>query len=146
MQKKVLILGGYGNARFLIARLLLQETDVQLVIAGRNLGRAQRAADQLNHEFHTDRASSIQADATDTKSLETAFKGATIVVVASSTIDYAHNVYYLAIEAGADCLDIQLSSLAKSAVLGSLREKIESNGRCFIFNAMQNIGMLPSTT
>ena len=35
-QNTALLLGGYGNTGRLISRLLLQETDVQLVIAGRN--------------------------------------------------------------------------------------------------------------
>jgi len=132
MQKKVLILGGYGNTGFLIARLLLQESDVQLVIAGRNLSRAQRAADELNREFHAARVSSKQVDAANTNSLEAAFEGVNMVVVASSTIDYARNVSDLALQAGADYLDVQLSSPAKLAVLNSLREKIEIKGRCFI--------------
>ena len=132
MQLRILILGGYGNTGFLIARLLLQECDVHLVIAGRNLSRAQRAADELNREFHTDRVSSKQVDATSTNSLEAAFEGVNIVVVASSKIDYARNVSDLALEAGADYLDVQLSSPAKLAVLNSLREKIERKGRCFI--------------
>ena len=52
MKKTVLILGGYGNAGLPIARLLLQECDAEIIIAGRNLGRAQRTADELNREFN----------------------------------------------------------------------------------------------
>jgi saccharopine dehydrogenase (NAD+, L-lysine-forming) len=52
MQKKVLILGGYGNTGFLIAKLRLQESDVQLVIAGRNLSRAQQAGWVTVSETH----------------------------------------------------------------------------------------------
>jgi hypothetical protein len=132
MQKKVLILGGYGNTGFLIAKLLLQESDVQLVIAGRTLSRAQQTVDDLNCEFHINRVSSKQVDAADTNSLKAAFEDVNIVIVASSTIDYARNVADLALEAGADYLDVQLSSPAKLAVLNSLREKIERKGRCFI--------------
>ena len=132
MQKKVLILGGYGNAGFLIAKLLLQESDIQLVLAGRNASRARQATDELNREFHTDRVSWKQVDAANVNSLEGALEGVNIVVVASSTIDFVRNVSDLALEVGADYLDIQLSSPAKLAVLNSLREKIESKGRCFI--------------
>lgn len=132
MQKKFLILGGYGNTGFLIARLLLQESDIHVVIAGRNLSRAQQAANDLNRELNADRASSKQVDAANTNSLKSAFEGVNIVVVASSTIDYARNVTDLALEAGADYLDVQLSSPAKLAVLNSLRQKIERKGRCFI--------------
>lgn len=132
MQKKVLILGGYGNTGLLIARLLIQECDAQLIIAGRNLSRAQKAADELNRECRTDRASAKQIDAADSDNLTAAFEGMDIVVVASSTIEYTQNVSYAALEAGADYLDIQLSSPTKIDVLNRLREKIENKGRCFI--------------
>jgi saccharopine dehydrogenase-like NADP-dependent oxidoreductase len=34
MNKKLLILGGYGNTGRLIAELMLQETDVRVILAG----------------------------------------------------------------------------------------------------------------
>ena len=132
MQTRIIILGGYGNTGLLISRLLLQESDVQIVIAGRNLIRAERAADELNREFHSDRVSSKQVDAANTSNLEAAFDGINLVVVASSTITYARNVADIALEVGADYLDLHLSSPAKLSVLNSLREKIERKGRCFI--------------
>ena len=36
-QKTFLILGGYGTTGILIAELLLKETDVRLILTGRNL-------------------------------------------------------------------------------------------------------------
>ena len=47
----VLILGGYGNAGLAIARLLVSQTKVGIILAGRTVDRAQRAAQQLNAEF-----------------------------------------------------------------------------------------------
>ena len=132
MKKTVLILGGYGNSGLPIARLLLQECDVQLIIAGRNLGRGQRTADELNREFNTDRASSKQVDAANSDSLKAAFAGVDIVIVASSTMDYVHNVAYAALETGTDYLDVQLSCPPKLDALNRLREEIEERGRCFI--------------
>ena len=132
MQPKILILGGYGNTGLLIARLLLQESDALLVIAGRDLNRAQKAATVLNQEFQTDRVSSKHADAAQTDSLASAFKEIDTVVVASSTIEYVRNVAESALEAGADYLDIQLSSPVKLTVLNTLRKGIERQGRCFI--------------
>ena len=132
MQPKILILGGYGNTGLLIARLLLRESDCQLVIAGRNSKRARQIADELNSEFNTNRVSGKQADASDKNSLKAAFGGSDIIVVASSTVDYTYNVANAALEAGVDYLDVQLSSPTKLAVLNSLEKKIESEGRCFI--------------
>lgn len=40
MAMTFLVLGGYGNTGRLIARLLLQESDVHVVLAGRSLERA----------------------------------------------------------------------------------------------------------
>ncbi len=132
MHKTALILGGYGNAGLLVARLLLQESEVQLILAGRNSSRASLAADRLNRKYGANRVSTKEADAADAKSLEVALEGVDIVVVASSTIDYTRNVADAAINAGADYLDVQLSSPAKLAALNSLRKRIEENGRCFI--------------
>ncbi|MEL6606037.1 MAG: saccharopine dehydrogenase NADP-binding domain-containing protein [Cyanobacteria bacterium J06614_10] len=132
VQSKILILGGYGNTGFLIARLLLQESEAQLVIAGRNLSRAQRAADELNCKFETNRVSSKQVDAANKMSLEAAFVDIFIVVVASSTIDYVRNIADSALAAGVDYLDVQLSSPQKLAVLNALQEKIERKRLCFI--------------
>ncbi len=132
MEKKILILGGSGNTGLLIARLLLLESDAQLVIAGRDLGRAEQVVDELNREFHTNRVSSKQVDAAKKESLKAALKGVDIIVVASSTIDYVDIVASSALEAGADYLDIQLSSPRKLAVLNAMREEIKTKGRCFI--------------
>jgi len=58
MDKKIfLILGGYGQTGKLIAELLLQETDVQLILAGRNLAKAQTTANRLNQNFDANRVS-----------------------------------------------------------------------------------------
>ena len=49
-QRNVLIIGGYGNAGFLIAKYLLQETDDQVcvTVAGRTLEKAHSAVEVLN--------------------------------------------------------------------------------------------------
>ena len=135
MQPRILILGGYGNTGFLIAKLLLWESDARLVIAGRNANQAQRVADELNGEFKTDRASSQQVDAANKTSLESALADIDMLVVASSTLDYVGNVAEAAIKAGVDYLDVQLSSRTKLAVLQALRDKIEKEERCFITDA-----------
>ncbi|MDB9528723.1 saccharopine dehydrogenase NADP-binding domain-containing protein [Oscillatoria sp. CS-180] len=132
MPPRILILGGYGNAGLLVARFLLQESNAQIVIAGRNLSRAQQTVAELNSEFETDRVSSKQADAANKISLEAAFADIDIVVVASSTADYVGNVAESALAVGCDYLDLQLSSPQKLAVLDALREEIEGKERCFI--------------
>ena len=82
-----LILGGYGNDGRLIAELLLNETDVQINLAGRSLAKADDYAHFLNEKYHGSRVSSVKVDAANSESLKAAFQLVDCVIVASSTID-----------------------------------------------------------
>ena len=73
MSKTFLILGGYGNTGRLIADLLLQETDVQLILAGRNLERAKALTNELNHKYKGNRLSALRVDAAEPQCLKNAF-------------------------------------------------------------------------
>lgn len=103
-QRTILILGGYGNAGLAIARLLLSHTKVRLILAGRNSTRAQRAAEQLNTEFQTDRVSGVQVNAASHQSLVEAFRQVDRVVVASCTIEFTAIVAQAALDEGARML------------------------------------------
>ena len=127
----ILILGGYGEAGRLIARYLLKESDVRLILAGRNLAKAQAAASDLNSSFPGERVKSQQVDAADQLSLESAFTQVQLVVVASSTSQYTRNVAQAALNTGIDYLDIQYST-SKLEILKSLAEQIHQRGLCFI--------------
>ncbi|MCP4698759.1 MAG: saccharopine dehydrogenase [Gammaproteobacteria bacterium] len=133
--KTILILGGYGEAGSNITYLLLQETNVQLIIAGRDEKKAEVRAGQLGAFFMGDdwisRVKGIWADAADPDSLKRAFAQADFVIVASSTARHAQTVAKAALAAGIDYLDIQHSS-GKYAALQALRPQIEAAGRCFI--------------
>ncbi|MCX7669921.1 MAG: saccharopine dehydrogenase, partial [Anaerolineae bacterium] len=72
-----------------------------------------------------------RADAADMESLRRAFDGAAMVIVASSTAQYAENVARTALAAGMDYLDIQYSA-AKTRLLQPLAEEIRRAGCCFI--------------
>lgn len=130
--KPILILGGYGNAGLMIARLLVSQTKIGMILAGRNGQRAKRAAAQLNAEFQTDCFSGMQVNAADKASLLQAFKNIQMVVVASSTVEFTSIVAQAALEAGIDYFDLQISVTAKHQVLEALRERILHSGRCFI--------------
>jgi saccharopine dehydrogenase-like NADP-dependent oxidoreductase len=129
--KTILLLGGYGNAGRHLARLLLQETDICLVIAGRSAEKAARAASELNRDDRGGRVVGIAADASDASSLKRALCGVDLVVVASSTARYARQVAGAALEAGIDYLDIQYST-QKIAALKSLAAQITAARCCFI--------------
>ncbi|RRJ63680.1 KR domain-containing protein [Paenibacillus oralis] len=127
----ILILGGYGTTGRMIAGLLLQETDVTVVLAGRNLQKAQETAAEFNQVFAGERVSGEFADASDEASLKKLFQQVGLVVVASSTSDYVNQVAKAAIEARIDYLDIQYSS-PKINSLKALEQDIAEAGCCFI--------------
>lgn len=129
-----LILGGYGNTGFLLARLLLQETDLKLILAGRSREKAVQAAAHLNSLFKGNRVSGLKVDASDSGDLKQAFKKVDFVLVASSTAKYVKEVATEAIAAGIDYLDIQYSE-KKVPVLQAMAPKIKDSGRCFITEA-----------
>ena len=67
--KSMMILGGYGSAGICISRLLLQETNVNFILAGHNDLKAQKAASLLNAEFVGNRVQSMQVDASNLEEL-----------------------------------------------------------------------------
>lgn len=130
-QKRILILGGYGSTGFPIARFLLSQTDACITLSGRNLEKARRAALVLNAGHEGERVHAVCADASDSESLRKAFAGMDMVVVASSTAEYAEQVARCALEAGTDYLDVQYST-RKIQILQSLANEIERARLCFI--------------
>jgi saccharopine dehydrogenase (NAD+, L-lysine-forming) len=129
--RRLLILGGYGHAGRRIARLLLAETGLDLVLVGRNQKRAQLLADELNLTYPGERVTARRADAADHAALLTLFAEVDMVVVASSTAVHATNVASAALAAGIDYLDVQYST-AKCQALKAMAPAIASAGRQFI--------------
>ena len=101
----ILVLGGYGETGRRIARLLLAHTDAHVVVAGRRMSRASAACDELNREFVGLRARPRYGDAKDVYTLTAGLSGVDLVVVASTTAEYAARVAEAAMAAGADYLD-----------------------------------------
>ncbi|MDX1935083.1 MAG: saccharopine dehydrogenase NADP-binding domain-containing protein [Capsulimonadales bacterium] len=130
----IVILGGYGRTGSAIARLLLQHTEANLVIAGRNGFRIDSLCRQLNHAFPGGRVNGVRADAAVASSLNQAFLGANLVVVASSTARYADRVALACLEANCDYIDVQYSA-EKIAALKALGPEIERQHRCFLTDA-----------
>ena len=128
---RLLILGGYGTTGRIVARLLLQYTDRRLVLAGRNLAKAQAAAQSFNAEFGGQRVSAVSADAADGNSLRRAMAGCAWVVVVSSTSEFVDCVARAVLDAQVDYIDVQYSS-AKLDTLRQLEPQISAAGRCFI--------------
>ncbi len=128
----ILILGGYGNAGILVTELILRHTQENIILAGRNLLKAEDTAHKLNLEYNTNRVSSAKVDASDESCIATALKKVSLIIVASSTLDYSINVIDAAIEEKVDYFDLQLSSPLKLNYLKSREDEINSKGLCFI--------------
>jgi saccharopine dehydrogenase (NAD+, L-lysine-forming) len=130
-KQNLLILGGYGTTGRMIAELLLQESDANLVVAGRNLAKAESTAKELNERFNGNPVSALRVDASDHDLLLESLEGIDCLVVASSTAQFARNVALCVLEAGIDYFDVQYSS-EKLSVLTSLTDQIEEAGSLFI--------------
>mmetsp|Transcript_27048 Transcript_27048/g.79931 ORF Transcript_27048/g.79931 Transcript_27048/m.79931 type:complete len:379 (-) Transcript_27048:135-1271(-) len=130
-QKRILILGGYGNTGLCLVDLLLRHSDAHVVVAGRNVSKARDVATRMNGKYPGDRVSGAHADAADSESLRKAMRGADIVIVASPTADNVDQVAQAAIDAGADYVDLQLSK-EKLEKLRDMSEEIRAAGRCFV--------------
>lgn len=128
---KILIIGGYGGAGFPIARLLLQETSVDVVLAGRHIEKGKKAANLLNSEFDGERVHYQMVDASDKNSLMLAFDGIFLVVVCSTTTSFTKNVAKAAIAAGIDYIDIHYPYEVVD-ILRSLESSIIDKNLCFI--------------
>ena len=104
---------------------------INLVLAGRNLARAQAAALELNLQFPGERVSAISVDAADATSLAEALSGIDLLLVASSTSAYTAEVVQAALARRIDYLDVQYST-AKLDLLKSKENEIKAAGCCFI--------------
>jgi hypothetical protein len=136
--KTILVLGGYGGAGTAISRMVLKETDFDLIVAGRRNERAEAVAEDLNRDFSGDRASWAFADAYDPRTLAEPFGRADLVIVAATTTSFVETTARSALEAGADYLDIHYPQEVV-AVLEGLAPEVEGAGLTFVTQA----GFLP---
>ncbi len=130
-RKNVSDFRGYGTTGSIISRLLLQEIDCHLVLAGRSLEKAERATAEYNAAFKGQRVSVSVVDVADVASLEAALAEVDFLVLASSTAQYTQGIARAALDAGVDYLDLQYSN-EKMAILQEMEEEIKEAGRYFI--------------
>ena len=121
---RVFVLGGYGGAGSSISHLLLQETDCDIVVAGRHKAKALALSERLNAKFPA-RATGIFADASQSESLKSALQGVNLIISASTSLDYVEVVAKAALQENIDYLDIHYPQ-QKVAVLKNLAEQIKA--------------------
>ncbi len=131
--KKILIIGGYGNAGRYISRLLLQHVPgIQVSIAGRQLHKAIQYADLLNNIFGYGKASGLLLNAAEPGSLDAVLPGFDVVVNAASTIAHTGQIASSILRARTHAIDIQVSSPEKMEVLSHYAPLFEKDGICYI--------------
>jgi saccharopine dehydrogenase (NAD+, L-lysine-forming) len=135
----ILILG-YGAAGLPTARLLLQETDVQLILTGRNFDRLQEAVATLQAEFAAERIEGRRLDASDAASLDAAFEDCDMVLVTIPITGIGGGIARAALKAGIDYVDI-IVDVAKERELQDISRFVERAGGCFLTDA----GIFPGT-
>ena len=129
-----LLLGGYGAVGRTFARLLLKETDVDIIISGRRKEKADAFSETLKTEFPSRNISSSYADASDPKSLRTSFHGVSLVIVLTTTPQYIKQIGQAAFDEGCDYLDILVSETTFHD-LGEIANSIKEQKRVFITQA-----------
>ena len=128
---RICILGGYGNTGRLIAQKLLQHSDAEILIAGRDIARAREMTEELQWDHPGKSISPLRMDAADYESLLRGLNGTDWLVVASSTAIYTGTIARAALDTESDYYDLQYS-LEKLEVLAGMEEEIRQRGRCFI--------------
>jgi saccharopine dehydrogenase (NAD+, L-lysine-forming) len=134
----ILILGGYGATGRPLTKHLLTQTNHQMIVAGRNLEKAQAFVDSL----HDPRVTAKRVDATDPASLKRALQGVDLLLIAAPTSHHTETVVCAALEAGVDYLDVQYSDL-KLEFLRAHETEMQERGLCFVTEAGFHPG-LPS--
>ena len=87
----ILILGGYSATGKPLTKHLLSQTNYNILIAGRNLGKSQAFVDFLQDP----RLTAKQVDATDPASLREALRGVDFLLVAAPTTHYKDTGFYI---------------------------------------------------
>lgn len=130
MGRAVVVLGGYGETGRRLARLLVQRTDAQVVVAGRDGRRAETLAAELGAV----RVRGIALDATDARAVRRALDGAALCVCAASLPGQVRALADAVMDAGADWLDLQVHT-GQARTLKQLAARIEASGCCFVTQA-----------
>jgi NAD(P)-dependent dehydrogenase (short-subunit alcohol dehydrogenase family) len=130
-RKKIVVLGGYGQAGRSSVRLLLERTDAFVVIAGRGLERAQALANLLGKTGTGERVTASYADAARPASLAKAFQGADLVIVTSTTASYTANVVGACLDAHCDYFDI-LDAPDVVEILNRFAQQAEKGGQLLV--------------
>jgi saccharopine dehydrogenase (NAD+, L-lysine-forming) len=114
--------------------MLLHETDVRLILAGRDAGRAREAAQRINEKTPEGRVDGTGVDAADPSSLDAAFRRCDLAVACVPLARIGRRVIRTACAAGVDYVGIYADA-ESAAVIGELSQSAERAGVCVVTEA-----------
>jgi len=129
--KRILILGGYGNVGSHLTKLLLKESTVKIIIAGRDLKKAEIFTEKCNTEYTGNRVSAKYIDVSKIETLKNSMSGVNLLLIASSTAKYTEDISKIALEFNCDYMDIHFGKEVYTQ-LSLIRKEIENKKLCFI--------------
>lgn len=140
--KKILLLGGYGNAGKAIATHLLQHVaDIEVMIAGRDLTKAENVVEELTSKYTDRKVGALQVDISDAEQLAAAFRQCDFVVNAASAMEHTGQVVQALIRGKKSCLDTQLSLPKKLEILRKYTAQLAEAGVTYITDSGFHPGM-----
>ena len=131
---RVVILGGYGETGWRIARLLAARGHGPVVVAGRDLAKAEGLAEALSRSVRLARVEPLEVDATDRAALTSALAGAALLVNATTSAAPIGSVVGAALDAGVDVVDLQLVPRG-AETLRRMSPEVAAANRCIVAQA-----------
>jgi len=133
--KRFLVVGGYGGAGRPLCRLLLAQTDSEVVVAGRDIQKAREFAKTLGEG-----AEALAVDVRDPSSLRQALPGIDMLVLAAAVAQSIGDIARTTLDSGVDFLDI-LYPASRVPLLRALEPEVVRSGRILITEAGAHPGM-----
>lgn len=102
--KKILIIGGYGSVGSIISDLLIQFTDCEILIGGRNLDKSTTFSLELNQKCKNNRSSPIFLDLEQNQDIS--FSEIDVVIIAAPVIKYYKKIVDAVEKYNCKCIDL----------------------------------------
>ncbi|MCG8337869.1 MAG: saccharopine dehydrogenase NADP-binding domain-containing protein [Proteobacteria bacterium] len=131
---KTLILGGYGAVGIETARILLDKTELEVILAGRSRQKAEAAASELAEESCNPRVSGIAIDASNFTEIVNEFKKVDWVIICIPLSGIGSKIAEAAFEANVNYIDINANH-QKQVYLQQKAEDIRKKELTFITEA-----------
>ncbi len=141
-KNSVFLLGGYGQTGRVLAELLLEHLEVNVVIAGRRREPAQRLAAQLCDRFGEGRALPVTVEASNKAAVRRALEGSAVFVQAGPALpeNVVASLAETVLEADAHWIDVQITP-SQARTLRQYEARIREKGLIFAVQSGYHPGL-----